>query len=504
METKRSSSVIKRLDQYLLKNFPVTWSSRIHTACIYGIGFSILVAILSFIAPNDPRNNSNIHYWIVLVSIISLLAFIFWMIYLLRFNVFKRYGTWKITDTVKTFTFYFIITLIIVSWPFIPPVVESIRANAAYSGHELVQDIDAMNIKICQLEHDSIDTRFHRDTFQLRTWVKGTEMRVDYKTDENDNRVPYYFIDSATLRSKLLSADSVKKLGDSIYIIYDCPDYQFVETYAYGFFDGENNIKNTMTSMDLYRQVLQYKQAVDKEKLRKELGGLFRKYNPLHNPVELATGYYIPDNYYGENSYMSKIRDKYDLPYVNYNLGHIVEKKYRWSDTMIEICLRVAYYITLTLSLLVLIYRHTTRRTFFLSLLTAVVLSILTGLFIAITPYNNSNNAFFTWLVAYFILFILLSAFIFNSRQRNVISGIGLNLLVFMTPFMPLVITGMYYNSLREKYRFTDNTEEHKRLFENEHFHFILSEIGGFLLLILLLATIYEVAYKKWFALPEQ
>ena len=119
-------SFLKHLDKYLLKNFPVSWSSRIHSAGLYGIGFAILIFFFSFIAPNDPRNRSTIYYWITLAIILSLLGFVFWMIYLLRFNVFKRYGLWKATDTVKTYAFYFIITLIIVSWAFIPPITESI------------------------------------------------------------------------------------------------------------------------------------------------------------------------------------------------------------------------------------------------------------------------------------------------------------------------------------------------------------------------------------------
>ena len=151
MANKPTYSFIKKIDQYLLKNFPVTWSSRIHTAGIYGIGFSLLAAFLSFIVPNDPRNNTTIYYWIVLLAILSLLGFIFWMIYLLRFNVFKRFGKWSSMDTLKSFIFYFIITLIIISWSFIPPVIESVRANMKYTSEELATDINTMNIKICQL-----------------------------------------------------------------------------------------------------------------------------------------------------------------------------------------------------------------------------------------------------------------------------------------------------------------------------------------------------------------
>ena len=192
------------------------------------------------------------------------------MIYLLRFNVFKRYGTWKVTDMVKTFIFYFIIIAIILSWPFIPPIIESARANAAYSTKELVADINAMNIKLCQLEQDSIDTRFRKDTFQIDNSVIGIQMRppmgdfVD--APENDH---YFLIDTARLREKLETADSLKKITDSIYVIYTCPRYQFIYDHLGWQYDDEDDPDSRLellSSMDLYRQVLQNKQVIDKEK----------------------------------------------------------------------------------------------------------------------------------------------------------------------------------------------------------------------------------------------
>lgn len=497
MENKRITSFIKRLDQYLLKKYPVTWSSRIHTAGIYGIGFAILVALLSFIAPNDPRSSITIYYWIILVSIISLLAFVFWMIYLLRFNVFKRYGTWKTSDTVKTFAFYFLITFIIVSWSFIPPVVESVRANIAYSSNELAKDINEMNIRICKLESDIIRTKFKRDTFEITNWTKGVQ-RKEEAFDINNNTYAYYFVDTATLNGKLKSADSVDKLSSSIYVIYDCPDYLFIDESNV----DEHSTVKLLSSMDLYRGVLKYKQPVDKENLRKELGKLFIKYSPLHDPETLSAG--IIRHYYNEDqTYMTKITDKYDLDVVNRALSNVADKKYRWDKELVSVSIHIAYYFTLVLALLALIYRHTTRRTFFLSLLAGVVLSILTGIFIAMAPYGET--VFGTWIIAYFMIFILISAFIFNSKTRHVIPGIGLNFLVLMTPFIPLVITSLYYDSLRKKYFYNAETwVGYGQYFKNEEFHYHLAQIGGFLLLILLLATLYQMAYRKWFSLPEQ
>ena len=490
MEKKRifTPSFINKLDKQLLKNNPVTWSTRIHVVLYYAILFSALILLISFIAPADPRNESVIYYWIILLSIISLLAFVCWMIFLLRFNVFKRFGKWNNLDTLKTFLLYFFITLLIVSWPFIPPIVESIRANAAYTSDELVKDVNDMNIKICQLERDSIETRFSRDTFQVKDLIKGSEMRTvynnDYPVTDNDPG-SYYYTDTVNLRSKLEVADSAKQVNDSVWVIYDCPDYRFIYEYS---LENKSN-QQLLSSMDLYRLVLQDNQPVNKESVKKELGRLFVKYSKLHDAESLSAGF--EESYYDEvRSYMSKIRDKYDLYFVNRRVESITEKKYRWSPGVIEVSWRVTYYITLALALLVLIFRHTTRRTFFLSLLTAVVLSILTGLFIAMSPY--SEGSFYTWMIIYYIIFCVLSALVITARNRNVVSGIALNLAVLITPLMPLIITAAYYIALHKKYDYIGRWESYNHFYKEEEYHYFLAEIGGLVLLFLLLATLFQ------------
>jgi hypothetical protein len=508
MTKPKSSSFISRFDQYMLKNYPVTWSTRIFTAGLFAVGFLLLLILISFIVPNEPRDSSQVQYWITLLIVISLLAFIFWMIYLLRFNVFKRFGEWKNTDSLKTFIFYFLIILVIISWIFVPPVVESVRANTAYSTNELAQDINAMNIKLNQLESDSIDTRFQSDTFEIDNSKIIQSQRVDRvpappSLDTNEvvtettYRDNYYYIDTTLLKAKLADADSVTKITDSIYVVYECPNFRFIHEY-----EVASKSELSLTSMDLYRQVLKYKQPIDKEKVRKELGQLFVKYDRFHNPVTLTSSLSYNYDYYKEKNYETRISEKYDLAYVNRSLDNIADKMYRWDSEVTQISWRLAYYLTLCLAMLVFIYRHTTRRTFFLSLLASVILSILTGLFVA--AGHGSDNAFLIWMLIYFISFIVISAFIIKSKNRNVVSGIALNLLVFMTPFMPLVITALYYESLRDKYNSYVDPVAYNKLFENEYRDLFLSEIGGALLLLILLGTLYQQAYKKWFALPEQ
>jgi hypothetical protein len=492
-------SFLKKLDQRLLKNDPVTWSSRIHLAGFYGIMFLLALLVICFIVPDDPRKPNDIYNWVILIIVISLLAFVGWMIYLLRFNVFKRFGRWKNLDTVKTFFLYFLVTLLIASWPFIPPIVQSIRAGNKYSSVEMINDVNAMNIKICQLEKSSIDKKFHADTLQLKNSIKGL-IRKDFYNNkpESYNVQDYYYADSNVIKTRLLESDSLKQLNDSVYIFYDCPNYQFVEYENY--YPGAN--AKLLRSIDLFKKAIQPKTPINKSVVKKELGQLFVKYSKNHNPVTLKVNPDDDGDY--EVPTMYQVVEKYDLYYVNRAIKNILEKKYRWViGGTTDICWRIAYYSTLFLSLLVLIYRHTTRRTFFLSLLTAVVLSILTGLYLAVSNSRHGED-FFTIMIIYFICFAAISATIAKSSCRTVVSGIAFNLLVFLTAFMPVIGTALYYSILRKQNYKNISVEDYDKLFQNEELHLFISEIIGFTLLIVLLATIYRVIFRKWFALPDQ
>src|SRR5215471_13709932 len=99
---------LKRWDENLLLNRPDTWSSRVHLVVYYCLLFMLVLTGICFIIANDPRDDSNVYIWVVFVSLICFVGFIVWLIYLLRFNVFKRFGNLAPSNGLKTFILYFI------------------------------------------------------------------------------------------------------------------------------------------------------------------------------------------------------------------------------------------------------------------------------------------------------------------------------------------------------------------------------------------------------------
>ncbi|HNN32358.1 MAG TPA: hypothetical protein PKJ70_10760, partial [Chitinophagaceae bacterium] len=164
---KFKPSFLLKLDERLLKNNPTIWSTKIHWVIWYSILFIILLSIISFVVPLEFRRDSVNGYWIVFVSIISFISFVIWLIYLLQFNVFKRFGNFTALDSLKQLLLYYTCILCFMTFPFVFSVVEVVRVNSTYNSKELINDINKINLTIAQIEYDSIQHNWNRDTVWL-------------------------------------------------------------------------------------------------------------------------------------------------------------------------------------------------------------------------------------------------------------------------------------------------------------------------------------------------
>jgi uncharacterized membrane protein len=496
MKVKRplAPAFINQLDEYLLLHKPDTWSARAHLVVYYGLLFIAVLAGICFIAPNDPRAETIIYLWCVFTGILSLVAFIVWLIYLLRFNVFKRFGIVTAGDRVKTFLLYFLSIGMMVLAVYVPPYVESVRANKAYGLDEIVSDMDDMNLGICSLAYDSLPHYWHQEHFLVRNNDSYLNVLIPSQ-DETDpdgqvvntrggNRS--YVIDSGSLRSKLALADSVRKINDSVYTIYTCPDYKFVDAYQSIF------TTKSLTNKDLYEKVIRHYVRPDKAKTTAALITLVKKYVPDYEER-------LKDDRNSYSGYYDRIKETYFVNSVNRNMDHILDRKYRWQGRNLNAFIHVFFYVTTILSLLVFIFRHSTVKTFFLTLLSAVLILIITSLFGAFLDINDINV--FVICIIYYCLFFLLSLMAIKSRVRNIVAGIGLNLTVALTAWLPVTIVALYYGLLRYRHR-NDNIIpiDHDR----ESMHYLYAEIIGVVLLLVLIETLFKFLYRKWYASPEQ
>jgi hypothetical protein len=271
--------------------------------------------------------------------------------------------------------------------------------------------------------------------------------------------------------------------------MYSTPTY----TYFYSYRSDEYTKRKLLRSFEIYDKALRHPPApAERATISKELDVLFQKYE---NPEDVK--YYHREEINNNDGREDIIRKKYQLSYFNDNISDVVEKKYRWENDRLPDYIRAFYYVTLGITLLIFIFRHSTIRTFFLSLLTGVLLTIFTALILSFSHYEETT--FFIWVIAYTILFFIGSLLAWSNKKRRAVTGIMINLFVFIVPVFPLLFVGWYYN--------WKNAQNYKEQLDLDlsyiHAYFFYAEIGGALLFLVLLATYIGKVYRRWYSLPE-
>lgn len=491
MQSKRPlvPSFINKLDRYLLLHQPVLWTTRAHLVKYYSLLFAAVLALLCFIAPSNPLADSNSFVWTTLTAVLSFIGFIVWIIYMLRFNVFKRFGDNGKLDALKNFLLFFVAIGFMIAPTYIPTAVESIRANAAFGNEEVVNDINTINIKINQLEYDSLDHKWDKETVIVRDSIPP-QMRYEQAEDDLSERVLY--MDTAELKGKLLNVDSIVKLNDSTYHFFSCPSYTFL--------DGNYADKYTTTkakrSIEFYHELVKNFTPVDKKKTRNELDVLLKKYR-----YSVHYYYYDSDNDNTRNeSYYDLIKKRYNLYAANNGIRNLVDKKYRWY-TENDSRFRIWFYISFVLTLLVFIFRHSTVKAFFLSILTCIVLTILSALFLAFVR-GSGGTTLLGLCIGYYILFFAATLIGSKGFTRSTLMGIVLNITTFFTFIIPFLCMLLYYEGQDKLYRHLPDYPYGYH--ETKEMALLIAEIGGIILFLVLLQPLFKQLYRNWFSKPEE
>lgn len=482
---------LQKFDDKLLRNKPNAWSARTHFVLYFSGLFAVCLFALCFFSFSDARQNNNIEIWTIFVSLIVFIGMIFWLIFLLRFNVFKRYGDWKRGDGIKSFALYFVSISAMVSIAFIPYLTEIISANNAYEDSQITSDINEINTTVCQLEYDELPKEWKADTCYIQNYENAT--RDNYyeedATTHGYNRQTYHMISTKELNRRLILGDSCKKINTSTYIFYNCPNYEFIYSYEISSYH-QDKIK-IFNSEEIYNKVIKNYQKPDRRALLQKMNFFKDKY---------AVG----RNYYGYSfneeklNYTDRIRQKYNLHEMNTGISNIISKKYKWVKDW-PVTARVFFYISLILTLAVFIFRHTTIKTFFLSLLTAVILLILTSLIIAMGRFGD-NIVPLNFILFYFLVFTIIAFTVKAAKVRSAIQGIALNSFTIAAPFVPLVIMAIciFTKERRSSYYYAEYT-----FISNKWVYYLSAEIGGLLIFLFLLEPVFRHLYRKWYALPE-
>jgi hypothetical protein len=476
---------LERYDRKLLLINPAKWTSRLHRLAWIVLLAAIVFTCYFLLQPNDPRTNSTVYLPTILLAVMAVVGFVFWIIYLLRFNVFKRFGPTSPWSFTAMFLQLFAAIGLMVSLVFIPSGIECYRADRAFESDELVKDVNRMNFLIGGLMYDSLRIEWNKDTVYINEHL----VRMA-REDSSTNELVIENIRYATPKGiveRLQYADSSLKINDTTYIFSEAPDYRFIQPSG----AEEHSTVLPYTAREIYFAVQNAHKNPNINSWDKEYQFLKAKY--------AFPQYDAAFNYYTMDSQLTFL-DLLDVSAVSSGLDNITSRKYAWYGNNVWIFIRVWFYLSLSLSLLVFAFRHTTPRTFFIGMLAAFILNILTFAFLNFGSFSGSSAI--TVLIAYILIFAILSWKVFTDKNRSIVRGIGLNLFLICVYFLPLLIAFNYFEN-REMYMVFEDAVLEAQEHEFKKVVYVCCEIGGFILLMVLLPAYFYRAYRRWYALPE-
>ncbi len=529
-------SVLKKITNQILKCKPDAWTTRWPWVIAFGMLIHLGLGAVVLLTEWDVRYDTQYEIWVGFISIIMLLALVFYLIYLLRFNVFKRFGKLSKWHYLGTFLLYFLTMMIIVSWGYNPSAVTTISARTKYDEKNVAKDINRINTLINILEYDSIphvwtrrqvilvrkqgrqnylkDDRYATDKHQETVVNDGIELENEYISEQQsfyeDTRISRK--DSFSFYS-MLKTDSIQIINDTSFYRFYCADYTYITEY-HDFFNERT--ESELGDQDLFHKIIKKAPIVtDRKNLIDELKQLIKKYWAKGSHVYRYNRYsHEPGTESKESNrgtcpeaYIEYINDKYNIYELDEGIKNISNRYYMWQSNRLGFLVYPLYYISLALSLLLFLFRHNRKKSFFYSLLAGVVLFILSATFLALTRSNSETVL--SLMIVYMVVFGVLASGIFKAKRKSLLQDISKNLFIFFIPILPLVCTALYYNIKKANFRLNHDSsspaysELYHEAFKYEDLVIECSQVFGFILLLLLLQFVFSKMLRKAYALPE-
>lgn len=458
---------IQRIQHRLLLNYPQIWNSRIIPVLLLAGGMDVLLFLIFYFMPSPTPGSGTLVPWVSFLSLSAMIGVVVYLIFLLRFNYFKNFGLLRPMDFFFQFLLLFVALGTFVSWPFIPSLAVHVSVSSRYDMTQLEKDLGEAYILAAQLEYTQATAPYRKIRVEITDSVEGGE--EDYV-----NNTLYVRSEEDIDRTRFVK---MEKAGDKAYIGYETVSFLCGE-YPYSLADMEKLNARIYASLPAV--------APDKAVLEKKLGGIFSAYLPGTSIYCNSMEDYNSCSVSGEES---AICNRYRLNELGWYMNRIDHDVFDSGDW--QFFCRMWFYTTLYASLLLLIFRYMTPRTFLWTLLFTFLLFVFTVIF-SIFAFSGPGGLLGT-LLSYYLLFTGFAVSIFFSRSRNVFQGIALNLSFFCLNLFPVFIVWLYYSMVGYDY----HTEEQAAAMS-------VAEKVGLLLVLLSSLFLHSRLFYKWYSLPEE
>ena len=240
--------MFKKLDQFLLNNFPAAWVTRFHIFIPIGLLIFLVIFGVNLMIPWNPKNDLPRSEAAIVITIIPVLVYlVYWFIFQSRYNVIKSKGRTSFLAEYGNFALYLLLFLTAIVILFAVPMSNYQRIKNAVSPQELQADREALDLGYSLVTSSSIsynegiytysrnDFVTYYDYFGYDAYSKGSDLENEISVDkENAIKIIKNF---KTAYNKYTHYP-IYKSPEDIFSGIEVHDYATGEYYTEGYYNG--------------------------------------------------------------------------------------------------------------------------------------------------------------------------------------------------------------------------------------------------------------------------
>lgn len=390
---------LRKLDDYLLLNYPLLWISKIHYVLFFSLILFCFSAIAGLIIPLNISQTQDLGLWYTMFTIIAIVGLCFWIYWNVIFNIEKKFGLRHWTDEYKVFLLGFTSVLLFLSSPFPFTAIYNQRVATIVSDDELVEDINNLNLaspyiindlNVYESYYDSVKQSYLYDIHSLQRYDDYTPWYIRYDTLKFPKLLSAYQLEKRLGTHKKSDQEILKLINKHIAILHKY-GFQFNSTAEF-----ELNYYN-----DLYEQ----------------------------SPIAQASFNY------------RSIGSKYELTRC---LENISDAKFNKLFIVRSEFLHFLFYACFYITLLLMLFKMVNWKQYIITGITLIILPILLFIISQLMPYTSNyrfrENAYMVMLSVVFFTalgFTLVSAR--ENERFNAFKNICAQIVYLSLPVFPML-----------------------------------------------------------------
>lgn len=526
--------MLKKIQQYLLLNYPLLWNIKIVPAFLGAVVINILFFLAGYFLTkidfSDRYSYSSSFPGAALIYmgavLTAILLFIIWLVFYSKKNAFKSFYPKSSSGLYLEWVLSFVIICGFILFPFSYYQGSASKVRSYVSKQEMIKAVETLNLIRILIPTDK--TSYYQEY--------PTDLPSDYYMKSAPDK------HSGNLDSSASVAEYVDPVeyAESNNVHYpDYPDFAQLSLLNYGSLNQfyiSSKSDFTIRDADTVKKWLRQQNKEEISRLIESFFAVQNKhnlktnltkdqwlqlvYNPSKYPVgdfNLITSYnYEDEEAKNEYSYYYSSRD--NTPngyYVSYDE---LERSYsKIMDAYVDKDGSLAFFIisitmALSISLLVFSFRSTTGKSWLIALISIGLILFINGIlsFAISSPFRMDIVGLLFYI---FVLLIIFSLELISVLRKNMSkkaksrSDIYINHLIWFVPAVPALIFMAIYIIGHNQYSYNDYTYDNNRLYETYLFmdeHIIEFIWANICLTFVSMWFFIQVILRKWKSLPEQ